>query len=63
MLLLSFHNKIYLLSENAIILYDDKGNFLSRLNIESGVLDFFVLDDESVLLCYVSETKRISFDE
>lgn len=56
-------HKIYLLSENAIILYDDKGNFLSRLNIENGVLDFFVLDDESVLLCYVSETKRISFDE
>ena len=46
-----------------IELYDDKGNFLSRVNIASGALDFFVLDDESVLLCYVSETKRISFAE
>ena len=56
-------DRIYLLSENAIVLYDDKGNFLSRVNIASGALDFFVLDDESVLLCYVSETKRISFAE
>lgn len=56
-----FQNKMYLLSEDAIMLYDDKGNLLSHLNIASGVLDFFVLDDESVLLCYISETKRISF--
>lgn len=54
---------IYLLSESEIMLYDNEGNFLSRLNIASGALEFFILDDKSILLCYASETKRISLTE
>jgi hypothetical protein len=54
---------IYILTESEILCYDDGGNLFSRLNIESGALDFFILDDKSILLCYTSETKRISLTE
>ncbi len=54
---------IYLLTENAIILYRDDGECISKIDIESGVREFFILDDESILLCYATETKRISSAE
>jgi hypothetical protein len=49
----------YLLTERSVLQYDEKGNLLTQTEIPSGVLDFFVLDDGSLLLCYASETKRI----
>ncbi len=49
----------YLLTENMLMLYNEKGVCISEIPIESGVLDFFVLGDGSILLCYASETKRI----
>ncbi len=49
----------YLLTERAVLRYDKKGNMLTQTEIPSGALDFFVLDDGSLLLCYASETKRM----
>ena len=49
----------YLLTERAVLHYDKKGELLSQTEIPSGALDFFVLNDGSLLLCYASETKRI----
>lgn len=51
---------VYLLLQNTILIYDNEGNLKETLHIESGVLSFYILDDNSLLLCYASETKRIS---
>ena len=49
----------YLLSGKTISVYDDDGERKSICEIKSGVLDFFIPDDGSLLICYLSETKRI----
>ena len=47
------------LSENAVFLYRTDGALITTFSAESGVLDFFILDDGSVLLCYASVTERL----
>lgn len=49
----------YAFSSKTASVYDEDGRLKSAIAIRSGALDFFVLDDESLLICYVSETKRI----
>ncbi len=51
--------RILLLSEKEIVIYNQEGELLSRKQIPSGALDFFSLRDNSILVCYASETKRI----
>ncbi len=49
----------YLLSETAIFTLDKEGDTISTFNIKSGVLDYFLLRDGSILLCYPTETKQV----
>ncbi|MBR6745514.1 MAG: WD40 repeat domain-containing protein [Clostridia bacterium] len=49
----------YVFSGRSISLYDDHGQKKGDYEIKSGVLSFFIPDDGSILICYVSETKRI----
>ena len=49
----------YIFSGKNISVYDDSGQKTGDCEIKSGVLDFFIPDDGSILICYVSETKRI----
>ncbi len=49
----------YTFSNRTASVYDHDGQPISSNAINSGALDFFVLADESLLICYVSETKRI----
>ena len=53
------NGECYLLSGKAIAVYDDDGERKSVCEIKSGVLDFFIPDDGSLLICYLTETKRI----
>ena len=50
---------VYLLKERTLLLCTEKEKAISESEITSGVLDFFILDDGSVLLCYPSRTARI----
>lgn len=49
----------YTLSNTQIAIYHQNGDLVGTYPISQGVLDFFVLSDNSLLLCYISETKRI----
>ena len=49
----------YTFSNTQIAIYHRDGNLKASYPISSGVLDFFVLADDSLLLCYISETERI----
>ena len=49
----------YTFSNKSASVYDADGQLKSTSAIRSGALDFFVLADKSLLICYVSETKRI----
>ena len=53
------NDSCYTFSNKTASVYDEDGQLKSANAIRSGALDFFVLDDESMLICYVSETKRI----
>ncbi len=48
----------YVFSGRSISVYDSSGACTGVCEVGSGVLDFFVLDDGSLLVCYVTETKR-----
>ncbi len=50
----------YTVSDLQIAVYDEDGVCLNSFAIASGLLDFFVLADGSLLLCYVSQTDRIT---
>ena len=50
----------YVFSGRTIAAYDADGQPMETYGIDSGALDFFVLDDGSLLVCYVSETKRLA---
>lgn len=49
----------YVLSDRSVSIYGKDGKILSTCPIRSGVKDFFVLEDGSLLICYISETERI----
>ena len=49
---------LYIISDARLIVYQD-GAPVSFADIRQGVLDFFVLDDGSILLCYSAETNRV----
>ena len=49
----------YVLLDCAVAVYDEDGTFVKSCGIQSGVKDFFVLPDDSVLICYITETDRI----
>ncbi len=51
---------LYILSDSAVSVYDEDGKQNISCPISAGVLDFFILEDQSLLLCYKSETKRIT---
>jgi hypothetical protein len=53
------NGECYLLSGKTIAVYNDDGERKGICEINSGVLDFFIPDDGSLLICYLSETKRI----
>ena len=50
----------YVFFSRSIAAYDAEGQLMGTYEIDSGALDFFVLDDGSLLVCYVSETRRIA---
>ncbi len=54
---------IYLLAERSVLCYNELGEEIARQEIPSGALDLFPLKDGSVLLCYTSETKRITISD
>ena len=49
----------YVLSDRSVSVYGKDGKILKNCPIRSGVKDFFVLEDGSLLICYISETERI----
>ena len=49
----------YILSDRSVSIYGKDGKILKSCSIRSGVKDFFVLEDSSLLICYISETERI----
>ena len=49
----------YVFSGRSISVYAGDGSCTGTCTVGTGVLDFFPLDDGSLLVCYVSETKRI----
>ena len=49
----------YTMSDEKMTVYHEDGEILVAEQIPSGVLDFFVLSDGSILICYVSETDRM----
>ena len=49
----------YTMSDEKLTVYDTDGEILTQEQLRSGVLDFFILSDGSILVCYVSETDRI----
>lgn len=49
----------YTVSDTRIALYSENGEEIGGCPISSGLIDFFILADGSLLLCYVSETERI----
>ena len=49
----------YTVSDTEITLYSDEGEDIGSYPISSGLIDFFILADGSLLLCYVTETNRI----
>jgi hypothetical protein len=49
----------YTFSNTQIAVYHQNGDLKTTYPISSGVLDFFILADDSLLLCYISETERI----
>ena len=49
----------YVFTGRSITVYDGDGNRKGTCEIPSGALDFFIPDDGSILICYVSETKRM----
>lgn len=49
----------YTLSESDLAVYNENGEWLCAMPIRSGAVDFFVLSDDSLLLCFVSGTERI----
>ncbi len=49
----------YVFSGTSISVYDGDGMKQGDCQISSGALDFFIPDDGSILVCYISETKRI----
>ena len=49
----------YTVSDTEITLYSDEGEDIGSYPISSGLIDFFILADGSLLLCYVTETDRI----
>ena len=49
----------YILSDKTMEIYGKDGSNKKTCQIRSGVKDFFILDDGSVLVCYISETERI----
>jgi hypothetical protein len=50
----------YVFSTRSISAYDSEGQLIETYPIKSGAIDFFPLDDGSLLVCYVSETNRIA---
>ncbi|MBQ3489118.1 MAG: hypothetical protein IJA86_00825 [Clostridia bacterium] len=51
--------RYYILSDRTVEVYEKDGVRIKTCEIRSGAKDFFVLDDRSLLICYISETKRI----
>ena len=49
----------YTVSNTRIAVCDEDGGLLSSYAVDSGLLDFFVLADGSILLCYVTGTERV----
>ena len=49
----------YVLSDKTIEIYGKDGANKQTCEIRSGVKDFFILDDGSLLICYITETERI----
>ncbi|MBQ9748141.1 MAG: WD40 repeat domain-containing protein [Clostridia bacterium] len=49
----------YLLTERAILVLDKDGVTVMQADVAGGALDFFVLDDGSVLICYPTQTTRV----
>jgi len=49
----------YVFSNRSIMIYDENGQRQGTHEIRSGALDFFVLGDRSLLICYITETERI----
>ena len=49
----------YILSDKTLEIYEKDGASKKSFEVRSGVKDFFVLDDGSLLICYISETERI----
>ena len=49
----------YVLSDREVSVYGKDGKMLKSCQIRSGVKDFFVLEDGSLLICYISETERL----
>ena len=49
----------YVLSDRAVGVYEDDGFCIKSCEVRSGVKDFFVLPDRSVLVCYITETERL----
>lgn len=51
-------NFVYFLSDTMLYIYDMEAKHVQDFRIDSGVLDFFALEDGSVLLCFASGLKR-----
>ncbi len=49
----------YVLSDRAIEVYEEDGFCVKSCEIHPGVKDFFVLPDQSLLVCYITETDRV----
>lgn len=54
------NNCCYIFFSRSIAAYDSEGQLMGTYQIDSGAIDFFPLDDGSLLVCYVSETNRIA---
>ena len=58
---LDYHNEVAcFLSETAVYFYDTATDAVREYPIHAGVLDLFLLDDGSLLLCYPSYVERLS---
>lgn len=49
----------YVLSDQTVEVYEENGVVSASCGIRSGVKDYFILPDQSVLICYITETDRI----
>ncbi len=49
----------YVFSDRAVVIYGKDGTSKKTCAVRSGAKNFFILDDGSLLICYISETERI----